>query len=53
MSGVMRFAFLRDHFRCSMESGLGGQEAIAVMRGDREGMDKLRDSGSELTELGD
>lgn len=24
MNGVMRFAFLRDHFRCSMESGLGG-----------------------------
>lgn len=33
----MRFAFLKDHFRCCVESGLGVLEAVEVMRGDREG----------------
>lgn len=37
MSEVMRFAFLKDHFLCCVESGLEGQEALTVVRGDREG----------------
>lgn len=37
----MRSAFLRDHFRCCVESGLGAQEALAVLRGDREGTGQM------------
>lgn len=34
---VMRFAFLKDHFHCSVESGLEGTRGSCCVRGDREG----------------
>ena len=40
-SEVTRFAFLKDHFRCCVERGLGVQEALAVLRGDREGTGQI------------
>lgn len=39
---VMRFAFLKDHFLCRVESGLGAIRGYCCER-DREGSGQMRD----------
>lgn len=49
----MRFVFLKDYFRCFVESGLGGIRGFCCRERGQRGVDELRDLGWESIERGD